>query len=304
MKALAAFVMRGRMSAAIVAATTAVLALLVTPLAIVSAATVGLVTMRQGAREAALVGGIGLVALAVLGLLLFGQAGPLVSVGIGLWVPLILLGMALRLWRSLALTVEIAVAGGFGLVLVQYLLFDDPAVFWASLIREFFGQMLESGAVADAQVEAFIAAVAPWMVAGIAAAWVLQLTAAVFLARAWQATLYNPGGFRAEFRELRLGRWLAVLVPVLLLTGMWSGKAGLAAQLSLIGMAGFLIQGLALVHALTARLKGGFAWLVGFYLLLFVGFPYSFTAVSATGFADSWLDFRARIRPRDNAGGE
>jgi hypothetical protein len=304
LKALAAFVMRGRMPATMVAVTTAVLALLITPLAIVSSATVGLVALRHGLREAALVTAFGLIALGALGALIFGQAGGLFAVGIGLWLPLLLLGWVLGSWRSLALAVELIVLAGFGLVFAQHLLFDDPSTFWGGLLHEFFGQMFEPGALEDGQTEAFIGAMAPWMVGGVAALWSLQLAVALFLARAWQAALYNPGGFRSEFHALRLGRWLAVLVPLLLVAGMFSERPGLAAQLSVVGMMAFFIQGVSLAHSLVGRLKAGVGWLVGFYLLLFIALPHSFTAVSAAGFADSWLNFRAKVRPRGDAGNE
>ncbi len=302
MKFLAAFVMRGRLPAATLAATAAALALLVTPLAIISSAVPALVALRLGAREAGLVSVFGLLGLAALGALLFGHPAALVVVGVALWLPLVLLGLALRTWRSLALTVELAVLAGFGLVIAQHLLLDDPAAYWADLMRAFFRQMIEAEAVSDADVEAFIGAIAPWMAGGVAAAWTLQQVAALLLARAWQAGLYNPGGFRSEFHQLRLGRWLAIAVPVLLVAGMFAGGAGPIAQLSVVGMVGFFLQGVALVHGLVGRFKAGFGWLVGFYLLLFVGMPHSFTAVSAAGFADSWLNLRARAGSRGKAG--
>lgn len=304
MKALAAFVMRGRMPATMVAVTSAVLALLITPLAVVSSAAVGLVALRQGPRDTVLVVLLGLAALGVLGGLLFGQPGGLVAVGIGLWLPLLLLGWALRTWRSLALAVELIVLAGFGLVFAQHLLFDDPSAFWGGLMHEFFGQMFEQGALEEGQAEAFVGAMAPWMVGAVAALWSLQLAVALFLARAWQAALYNPGGFRSEFHALRLGRWLSLLVPLLLVAGMFSERPGLAAQLSVVGMMAFFIQGVSLVHSLVGRFKAGMGWLFGFYLLLFIALPHSFTAVSAAGFADSWLNFRAKVRARGGAGNE
>jgi hypothetical protein len=35
------------------------------------------------------------------------------------------------------------------------------------------------------------------------------------------------------------------------------------------------------------------------YFVLFVGLPYSVTAIAAAGFADGWLNFRAKIQSKD-----
>jgi hypothetical protein len=303
MKALAAFVMRGRMPAAAVATTLAMLALLVTPLAIASTAVICLVALRQGVRDGALVSLIALFALGAFGAVLFGQPLALIGVGLGLWLPALALGATLRTWQSLGFTVGVIVLAGFGLVLAQYLFVAHPVAFWGDMMREFLSQVTDPATLGKDESEAVIAALAPWMVGGLAAAWTLQLALSLFLARAWQAQLYNPGGFKAEFHALRLGRWLLYLVPVLLIASLLIEGPGLPAQLSLVGMTGFFLQGVSLVHALTATLKAGAGWLIGFYMMLFFTLPHSFTVISAAGFADGWLDFRARLRARAGRGG-
>ena len=69
MKAFATWVMKGRMQAVIAATVLAVLALLVTPLALLSAAVVALTVLRQGWREGLLVVGSALLAIGLLLLL-------------------------------------------------------------------------------------------------------------------------------------------------------------------------------------------------------------------------------------------
>ncbi len=302
--------MRGRVQAAALATSLALLGLVVTPLALIclvgSGAAVALVTLRSGPRDGALVSGLGVAVLALVGAASFGEPLRLALVGLGIWLPALGLAAALRTWRSLALTVELAVLAGFGLVLVQYLPEGDPALFWAQVMRELLGQMTGEGGIDQAQLNDLIDALAPWMVGGLGAVWTVQLALTMFAARAWQAQLYNPGGFRQEFYALRLGRWLGILVPVLLLGGLFGGEPGptLPAQLSLVGMAGFFVQGLAVVHGAVAAIGAAKAWLVGFYVLLFMILPHSFTVVSTVGFADSWLDFRQRIAKRRGGNGD
>lgn len=298
MKALASFIMKGRAQAVMVASVLLVLALIITPLAIGSAAVIALVTLRQGAREGALVALLGVVALAALGLLLFGQPLALASAGALLWLPMLGLAEGLRLTRSLRLMVEGAALLGLLMVLGQHLVMDDVTAFWQQMLADYLSQMVDPAALGEAERNAMVAEIAPWMAGGIAAAWFIELVLALFLGRAWQAALEHPGGFGEEFRALRLGYWLLILVPILLLGGALGERPGLLAQSALVGMAAFFIQGVALVHGLVARLNGGPGWLIGFYLLLVFGMPASFTLISAAGYADGLVNFRARVRPR------
>ena len=297
MKALAGFVVRGRMQATIVASVLAVLAVLITPLSVFSAAVIGLVALSQGIREGFLVVLMGLVALAALGWLLFDGPMVLLATGAVLWLPLLLMGEALRITRSLRLVVEIAAAAGMLLIALQYLLLDDVTGFWNELLQQYLTLLVNPDVVQEADRQNVADTLAPWMAGGLGAAWFIQLVLSIFLARSWQSVLYHPGGFSQEFYELRLGRWLLLLVPVLLLSGMLGDKPGFLAQLALVGMAAFFIQGIALVHGLVSNYKAGQVWLIGFYLLLIIGMPASFTAVSAAGYADGWLNIRAKARP-------
>jgi len=304
MKALATFIMKGRTQAVMAASVFMVLALIITPLGIFSAAVIGLVTLRYGLREGLLVSLLGMAALAALGFLLFGQPLALATTGALLWLPLMALAEVLRVTRSLRLVVEISVILGLLMIASQYLFMDDVVGFWKGVLDEYSAQIMDPSVITEAERNAMVEEIAPWMSGGLAAAWFLQLTLALFLARSWQALLYHPGGFAQEFRELRLGYWLLILVPGLLLSGMLSEQPGLLAQGALVGMAAFFLQGVAVVHGLVARLKAGPGWLIGFYLLLVIGMPASFTLVSAAGFADGLVNFRARVRARDPKQGD
>jgi len=304
MKALAAFIMKGRMQAVMVATVFTVLALLIAPLGIASSAVIALVVLRKGVREGLLTVALGGVALSILGLLIFGQPLSLAIVGTLLWLPMLVLGEVLRATRSLRLVIEVAVVLGALIIGVQYLLLDDVVLFWSGILEEYSAQIMDAKVVSDADRKAMVADLAPWMAGGMGAAWFLQLALSLFLARSWQAALYNPGGFAEELRQLRLGRWLLILVPLLLLVGSLSDTPGFSLQLALVGMTAFFLQGVALVHGLVQEFKGNQGWLIGFYVLLVIGMPASFTAVSAAGYADGWLNFRARVRARNPKGDE
>jgi hypothetical protein len=303
MKALAALVMRGRTPAIAVATVLAALSWIFPPLGLLSAAAVALVTLRQGAREGVVTMAGGLLALAGLGWLIFGQPAILPLVGLVMWLPVWALGLVLRSTRSLALALQIGLLVAAGLVLGQYLL-GDPVAFWSQLLGELLARQADPAVMGEAERQQLVDAMAPWMVGGVAASWFLQQAIVLFLARYWQAALYNPGGFRSEFHALRLGRGVLLAMPLLLVAAWAQGeKASFSAQLVLVLEAALLLQGVALVHGLVGRLRAGIGWLIGFFSLLVVAFPYTVTLVTLAGYVDGWLDFRAKVRSRSATDG-
>ena len=72
-------------------------------------------------------------------------------------------------------------------------------------------------------------------------------------------------------------------------------------NLAIVFAVPFLLQGLAVVHAVAARLPGRVVWLVGFYLLgLVMAWP--FALVAALGLAEPFIGLRARFGggPKEN----
>lgn len=300
MKAFATWVMKGRMQAVIAATVLAVMALLVTPLALLSAAVIMLTVLRQGWREGSLVVASALLAIAGLGGLLFQMPVATAIVGAVLWLPAAVLGGVMGRTGSLRLAIEAAAIGAAAIVALQYLTMADPAAFWRDALNEFLTQRIDPETLQASNVGAMVELLAGWMPGGVAATWLLGVVASLMFARHWASLLDRPGAFGEEFRELRFGRWLLLLVPVLLVVGVLAtgGKPSLLGQLYLVGMMVFLLQGVSMAHALVADFKASPAWLVGLYLLLIFVAPQGATMVALTGYADGWLDFRARARAR------
>jgi len=306
MKTFANWVMKGRMQAVVVATVLAMLALLVTPLGLISAAVISVTVLRQGWKEGVLVLGSALLAIAGLGGLLFQMPVATLLIGALLWVPAAVLGGVMGRTGSLRLAIEAAAIVAAGVVLLQYLLLPDPASFWADALNEFLVQRVDEETLAAANAEQLVGMIAGWMAGGVAATWFLGSVLSLMLARYWASLIDRPGAFGEEFRQLRFGRWLLWLVPVLLLVGilMTGGEPSLIGQLYVIGMVVFLIQGLSVVHGLVAEFGRSPAWLVGLYLLLVFVAPQGATMVSLVGYTDGWLDFRARARARRSGTGD
>lgn len=300
MKTFANWVMKGRMQAVVVATVLAMLALLVTPLGLISAAVIALTFLRQGLKEGGLVLGSALLAITGLGGLLFQMPMGTLLVGVLLWVPAAALGVIMGRTASLRLAIEAAAVLAALVVLAQYAMMTDPAAFWADALNEFLRERLDQEMLATADLDEFIGLMAGWMAGGMAAVWFLGSVVSLLLARYWSSLIDRPGAFGEEFRQLRFGRWLLLLVPVLLLVGviLTGGEPSLVGHLYLVGMMVFLVQGISVAHGLVAEFGGSPAWLVGLYLLLIFVAPQGVTMVALVGYTDGWLNFRARARAR------
>jgi hypothetical protein len=59
---------------------------------------------------------------------------------------------------------------------------------------------------------------------------------------------------------------------------------------------------LSLVHAVQTGLRASVFWLVAMYAMLIFAMPYVIGALAIAGFADSWIDFRARLGSASHSG--
>lgn len=298
MRALANYVMRGRLAAIGVLVASSLLALtlppLTSPLAYVGGGALALVTLRRGAGEGGIVLAGGLVGMSLLGLALHNAPTVLALTGLIQWLPLWLVALVLRLTVSWQRAVQAILGLGAAFVLLQYLWLGDPGQWWEAQLRPVVERMQASG---GQDLEAMLGRIAGWMPALIATALSIGVTLSLVLGRAWQSQLYNPGGFGREFRELRLGTSTALLtVAMVLIAAATEGVLGeLAGQLVWLLAAACLLQGIAVVHGIVNRLGKARGWLIATYVLLVFVQPYSGLVLALTGLADNWLDFRQRV---------
>lgn len=299
MRALASFILRGYSQASMVMVGGAVLALVLPPFSLISGAAMALVTLRNGARNALLAMVISTLLVSALGYFSLGEAQSGLIFLAALWFPLWVTGWVLREFRSLALATLTAGALGVAGILLMYLLVGDISGWWQEKLLIIFEPAMEAGGgLADRQaVEAILAGIARIMTGILAAGITLNTVMCLYLARGWQAMLFNPGGFRGEFYALRLGRpaaGVALVVIVLSLLPLGTVTA-LADELLIVLLALFVIQGLALAHAVVAKRNMHVAWLVVLYVLAFFVLPQLMALLGLLGLLDNWLDLRSRV---------
>ena len=123
----------------------------------------------------------------------------------------------------------------------------------------------------------------------------------VFLARHWQARLYNPGGFQQEFHQLRFGKTFSLVVLAFSTLAMFLGVS-LLNHIAMVLLAAVMFQGLAVMHCVVKNRSMSSAWLVGLYVLLLL--PHTSALLGALGLADNWLDVRKRTAPPSQGNSE
>jgi len=296
MKALATYIMRGRMQAVLASTAFAVLSLLLPPLSYLSGAVVALVTLRKGAGEGLLVAVVSALVMGLLASLSLG--GPLLAVVFAgvVWLPILVLAAILRSTVAMPLVLLVAALIAAGAVIAAHAYLGDTVAWWQQVLNTVLGQAMTQQGLDGGAV---LAGSARMMTALMASAFFLSMVLSVFIARWWQAMLYNPGGFGTEFKGLRLGKSGAALGVLVLAWWLVSpGMGSLAADLAAVVLTLFSVPGLALVHDWVSKTGANLAWLVGLYILLAIA-PQLLMILAVLGFADSGLNLRRYIKVKD-----
>lgn len=289
MRGLAEYIMRGRKEATFVVVFAAAIPLLFW----FAAAALALIVLRRGWSEALPVLAWGL--LPAIAWAAFGDLTPLLimlgSTGLALvlrqssdWVRVVLLAVPLGVVYAVALLMALA----------------EPLQALATGFAEMLPELLEQmGVQLDAADQSALLArldelMVPVLAGVMGAMHMLMALISLMIGRSWQARLYNPGGFREEFHQLRLPPLAAVgLLAVVIVAPQWPQLV----LLSPVASIPLLLAGLALIHGLVGVKKLGKGWLIGAYVLLIVFIRFAYLLMVFLAFLDSLFDFRSRLRP-------
>jgi hypothetical protein len=282
---VAEYVMRGRTQAlwvSVLGASTLMFSWL-------SAAVLALVTLRKGPGEGAFLLAWAILPAAFL-LGVFGDVGPL-----GLILGTTALAVTLRWTVSWQLTLcassLVGIITGVGMLLFGDNYLQQLEAFFASFFENLQQQLSAQGGQPVALAPPGTATIAGLL--GLMNA--LSCVLCLLLARWWQALLYNPGGFRAEFHGLRYTPAVAGIL-VLLVLGVSSLGLEYRPWAVLFALP-LSIAGLALVHARAAYRGYGAGYLTLFYLLWMFLDPVKLIVIGLA-VADSMVDFRGRWQPK------
>ena len=291
MRALADFIMRGRVQATVVVVGCAALPLLFW----LSAAAGSLVFLRRGFKDASSV--VAWALLPALAWWVFGEPRTLM-------VLLGTLGLAalLRAGHSWSRVLLYSVALGllYGVILGS--VFREPIEALARALEKVLPQMLD-GLYQNLSVEEqgrLGTLIVPVLVGLFAAALQIVTVLTLMLGRYWQAALYNPGGLAREFQAARIPLVPALILLACMLFGPSFGS-GLALLTPLCSVP-LLFAGIALLHGLVARKRLARFWLIGMYVTLVLFMQLTYPLLVVLAIVDSLIDFRGRTSPSKGDG--
>lgn len=295
MNQFATLILNNRLVAAVVASLGAAMP----PLGLVGGAATGLITLRQGLAAGLLVAGLGSSMAAALNWLLGGAPWVGLVVVVVTTVPACLLAQVLRYSASLDITVQVGLLAAALLVVAFIWTVGDAAAFWRHAVELWLTQVQAQGLVVTQAERTTLLDSVPYavMTGSAMVNWLLFALGSLFLARSAQARLFNPGGFQAAFHGLHLGMVLLAATGVMLVVYALTRNVVILNLLA-VAIAGWLLQGLAVLHRLVAlyRLPGW--WLVLSYTTLVVAALYSSRLVLAfplLGAVDQTIGLRRRL---------
>ncbi len=213
-------------------------------------------------------------------------------------------------WRSASALTLALVAVGLVEVAVAALALAAGEAGLAGTVRERLGALMAAAYGASSDDAAITAIVDAWDSLVLGAIVVAVMLAHAALGALAQGLVRSVGVLRRPapaFWQLRLPVWLSILAVVLaaivaVLDAAAGGREGpvafaihLATGFLLVLGGGFLLQGLAVLHALTRGMSAQPLMLVGSYMAVLVFQPFGALAFAAVGFAECWAGFRERF---------
>ncbi len=291
---LAKFILKGPSQAALVAAAMAILGLAIPPAAWLSAAAIVLVTLVNGPKSGLMTTALSSLGAGIFAYLIFGSPQVALVFVLLAWLPAWIIASILRQTVSLAYSLQVLTVISLLAVVLIYQLAPNIGEHWREPLDIMVAQLAE-------QSEDFNLAelkrTEDWVIAFLPGLFVCSVMfgtmLSLFLARWWQAALYNPGGFGKEFQSMNLGKFSALCAMAILLIAMAVGNVFSVALVTVVSVL-YSVQALSLLHAVIKIRQVNTAWLFAIYLAMFF-IPQVLLLLILLSFADPWLDIRRRV---------
>jgi len=290
-RAIAAWLTERPWRAAGVIAFCGVLTQLVPPLTVFVCAIPVLSALRFDARNGLIVAAIGTGAATYITYSLASSvmAGTFIGIALTFFGPLAL-GVLLKRTGSLNLCFQVAVLAIGVLLAIVHAALPDPVGFWKPLLLQMLDSMQQAGIKLEGDRNALVDGWAPAMWGALGGLTLATLFGSMLLGRWWDSLVRAPGAFGAEYRNLRLGVALGVVVTVVFVLAIVTNRP-LISALAWVAFVALAFQGLAAAHRMRASGWLNRGWLAAIYLLLIVLLSSMLTmfVLASWGFADNWL---------------
>jgi hypothetical protein len=253
-----------------------------------------LVTLRKGRLEGtwvAIAAILPVLAFAVLGYSYLSLLNNLLSV-LTIWV------LALVLRRTTSWSYVLVIAAGLGVmaVLAIHGYSSNVDQWWQQKMMANMQTLKSELALDTTTQQALISNLASIATGIIAVLLLLMNLGWLLLARNWQAVMFNPGQLRPELQNIRMPKWLAVALGILIVLGLLT-QWQLCFDVLPVVLLPFVLAGVSLVHFIINVRKLSWFWLVVFYILLVLFLPYWAGALAILALTDSMVDLRRRVMP-------
>ena len=283
MRALAEYIMRGRKEATLVVAIASAVPLLF----LLAAAAVALVVLRRGLSESLPVIGWGI--LPAVAWVFMGDITPLLVI-----LGSVALAVLLRERASWLQVLMAVVPLSLLYTLVLMFVLQEPMAELVAQLEADLPEVLSANGLDESVQLMVISLLKPLLTGSFGEFNGLMVLIALMIGRSWQAGLYNPGGFRAEFHQLRLSPVVAAMFWLLFLGTLNLGQLAIMAPIATLPL---LIAGLAMLHGVVGLRQMGVQWLVVVYVLLAVAAQVVYPLIMVLALIDSLFDFRSRLAP-------
>ncbi|MDH5711410.1 MAG: YybS family protein [Gammaproteobacteria bacterium] len=291
---LARLILKGPSQAALVAATLAILGILLIPFIWLSGAAVGLVALVKDNRQTSLVIGMTAAGTTVFASLIFAAPSMVLYFLLAAWLPV---WLAAYMLRTSTLAASLQLISGISLLAIAglYAFFPNMGEYWREPMDLMAQQLYEqSQGQWSLEVLQDVKDLAIKMIPGLLVCSVLFGTMiSLFLARWWQAVIFNPGGFGKEFKALNLGKTTAIFAMLIVVIVALAGSELWYAML-LVVLALYTTQSVSILHAVFDGKRLNKVWLYLIYLVMFFS-PEVAALMILLGISDAWIDFRRRL---------
>lgn len=294
---MASFIMAGPLQAFAFVVLFALTGLFMPFIGLLSNAAIGLITLRRSAGNSLKIAAAAGLCVGILILLVRQQAITALGSTLVQWGAVIALAVLLQQSASWHRVLSTLLGLSVAIILVFHASVSDVGAFWKEMFMPMVEMPLVKEQFPDIDFEKAIDIVARQATGFIVAGLNFGLIISLMIARHWQAMLYNPGGFRDEFRELSISRPFGLAMVVLITLGLFS-DIPLVIDIIIAGMMIFLFQGIALVHGIHNILGLHTGWLIGFYVTLLLMPAQLGILLSAFGIIDSIANFRSVVANR------
>jgi hypothetical protein len=287
------------MQAMLVIAVFAILSMLQPPLTwffgYISGGAVALVTLHVGLSQGLIATFGAAIGSAVIAFFVMHAPTLALMFALMIWLPVWILAAVLRYTRSLATAVQVAGLIGMAVVIIAFLAVPDLPAVWLEALQQVKPQLLKAYGIPEPDLDHLLELASRVMTGSTAAFLVLGLIISLIIGRAWQASLFNPGGLKDEFYKMRFTRVVGLGTLALLAVSLSSSQPVMMNIIVVLGLA-YVVVGLAVAHGLVAKLGGNPVWLVAVYVMLVILPAHVMMLLSLFGLADIWIDFRARAQ--------